>query len=133
MTDSEKWAVWALGVVTLTLIAWFSLIVWCPYRPVSNAAFSLLALTAIPRSSRRYFIKGGRFDERERAISDRALLAGFRGVWLALVAVPLAAAAMKGWSGTLVLPVWVLTASLMGAVLLLLAVQSVTTLVLYRR
>ncbi|HXN47492.1 MAG TPA: hypothetical protein VN893_12675 [Bryobacteraceae bacterium] len=133
MTESEKWAIWTLGVVALTLIAWFALTAWSGNGLVSNAAFSLLALTAIPRNSRRHFIKGARFDEREQAIANRALLAGFRGVWLALTAVWLAAGLTKGWSGTLVLPVWVLTSSLLWAVVLLLTVESVTTLALYRR
>ncbi len=132
MTESEKWAIWTLGVASLTLITWLALAAWLG-GPVAGAAFSLLALTAVPRSSRRHFIKGGRFDEREQVIADKALLAGFRGVWVALVAVPVAAGLVKGWNGTLVLPVWVLTSSLLWAVLLLLTVESVTTLVLYRR
>jgi len=133
MTVSEKSAIWTLGVVALTLLAWFALRAWCANGGVSNAAFALLALTVVPRNSRRHFIKSARFDEREQAIANKALLAGLRGVWLALVAALLAAGLMKGWNGTLVLPVWVLTSSLLWAVLLMLTVESVTTLVLYRR
>ena len=97
MTESEKWARWTLGVVGLTVLSWIALTVWTGNGQVGNAAFSLLALTAVPRNSRRHFIKDARFDEREQAISDRALLAGFRGVWVALVAVPIGLVA-KNWS-----------------------------------
>jgi hypothetical protein len=133
MTDSEKWAIWTLGVVALTVIAWIALVAWHGNGPATIAVFSLLALTAIPRNSRRYFIKGARFDEREREIADRALLAGLRAVWLALVAVPMALGFFKGWDSTLSLPVWTLVAGLLWATLLVLSVQSVTTLVLHRR
>jgi len=132
MTHSEKWAIWTLGVVALTVIAWVALVAWRGNRPESIAAFSLLSLTAIPRNSRRCFIKGARLDEREQEISTKALLTGLRSVWLALVALPLAAGFLKGWNSTLSLPVWAILGGLFWACLLLLAVQSVTTLVLYR-
>jgi|SRR5215471_8775604 len=133
MTNSEKWAVWTLGVVALTVIAWTALVAWRGNGPATIAVFSLLSLTAIPRNSRRYFIKGARFDEREREIADKSLLAGLRAVWLALVTVPIALGVLKGWDSTLSLPVWTLVAGLLWATLLVLSVQSVTTLVLYRR
>lgn len=133
MTDSEKWAIWTLGVIALTVTAWIALVAWRGNGPWTIAVFSFLSLTAIPRNSRRYFIKGARFDEREGEIADKALLAGLRSVWLALVIVPMAMGLFKGWTSTLSLPVWELLAGLLWASLLLLMVQSVTTLVLYRK
>jgi len=133
MTDSERWARWTLGVVVLTVAAWVALVAWRGNRIETIAAFSLLCLTAIPRNSRRHFIKGGQLDEREQAITDKALLAGLRAVWLALCVIPLAAAFSKGWTGTLSLPVWALALGAFWAAMLALTVQSVTILVLYRR
>ena len=133
MTSSEKWAIWTLGVVALTVIAWAALAVALGNGPWINSVFSLLALTAVPRDSRRRFIKGAKFDERQQAIADKALLAGFRGVWVATAILVVATGFVKGWVSTLAVPPWVLLNYFLVATLLLLAVESVATLVLYRR
>jgi hypothetical protein len=104
-----------LGVVALTAIAWFTFV-------------ALLALTALPASSRRYF-KGRAFDEREKEISGKALLVGFRALWVVFIGVVLTIGFVKGWKTTLSLPLW----TVWWAVMLMLTVESVTTLVLYRR
>ena len=132
MTDSEKWAIWTLGVIALTAIAYVTFIALLGSGPASQAVFALLALTAIPANSRRYF-KGRRFDEREKEISGKALLAGFRALWVMFVGLVMAIGFVKGWDTTLSLPVWMLCATVWWAVMLVLAVESVTTLVLYRR
>jgi magnesium-transporting ATPase (P-type) len=132
MTDSEKWAIWTLGVVALTAIAYFTFVALRGSGPASQAVFALLALTAVPASSRRYF-KGRRFDEREREISGKALLAGFRALWVVFIGVVLTIGFVKGWDATLSLPMWMLSATLWWAMMLVLAVEAVTTLVLYRR
>lgn len=133
MTDHEKWASWMLGVVVLTIVACIALVAWRGNGPWTMQAFALLSLTAIPWRRRRQFLKGARLDERERAISDKALLAAFRAVWVALASVPLVTGCLRGWDGTLSLPVWTLSEGVFWAALLVLTVQSVTTLVLYRR
>jgi magnesium-transporting ATPase (P-type) len=132
MTDSEKWAIWTLGVVALTVAAYFTFVALRGSGPASQAVFALLALTAVPVSSRRYF-KGRTFDEREREISGKALLAGFRALWVVFIGVVLTIGFVKGWDATLSLPMWMLSATLWWAMMLVLAVQAVTTLVLYRR
>jgi magnesium-transporting ATPase (P-type) len=132
MTDSEKWAWWTLGVVALTLIAFFTFVALLHSGAASQAAFALLALSAVPASSRRGF-KGRRPDEREKEIAGKALLAGFRALWLAFIGMVMTIGFVKGWGTTLALPVWTLCATIWWATMLVLAVESVTTLVLYRR
>lgn len=54
MTDSERWAIWTLGVVGLIVIAWFAFVALLGSGPASQSVFALLALTAVPVNSRRY-------------------------------------------------------------------------------
>ena len=132
MTDSEKWAVWTLGVVGLTIVAFFTLVAVLKNVPASQAAFALLALTALhPRSRRK--ITGPEFDEREREIASKAQRAGFGAVWVAFIGVVVILGFVKGWDATLAVPMWKLSSSVMWATMLLWTVQCVTTLVLYRR
>jgi len=132
MTDSEKWAVWTLSVVALTAIAWFTFVALLGSGPASQSVFALLALTAVPAHSRRH-LKGRALDEREKEIAGKALLAGFRALWVAFVAVVLTVGFAKGWDASVTLPLWRLEEILLWSVVLVLAVESVTTLVLYRR
>src|ERR1017187_9267643 len=105
MTDSEKWAWWTLGVIALTLIAFFALVAILRSVPASQSAFALMALTVLhPRSWRKF--KGPQFDEREKEIAEKALLAGFRAVWVAFTGLVLTIGFVKGWDATLSLPVW---------------------------
>ena len=132
MTDSEKWAIWTLGVLALTVIAFFTFVALLGSGPASQSVFALLALTAVPASSRRHF-KGRVFDEREKDIAGKAMLASFGAIWVAFVAVVVILGFVKGWDATLSLPMWKLSSILYWSMMLLLAVQSVTTLVLYRK
>jgi hypothetical protein len=132
MTKSENWAIYTLGVVALTITAFFTLVAVLKSVPASQAAFALLALTAFhPRSRRK--LTGPDFDEREKEIANKALLAGFRAVWVVFIGVVMTIGFVKGWNSTLSLPMWELGSSLMWASTLLVTVESVTTLVLYRR
>ena len=132
MTNSEKWAVWTLGVVALTAIAYFTFVALRGSGPATQAVFALLALTAVPASSRRHF-KGRQFDEREKEISGKAMLASLRAVWAVFIGVVMTTGFVKGWDSTLTLPMWMLSSTIWWSAMLVLAVQSVTTLVLYRR
>ena len=132
MTDSEKWAWWTLGVVALTVIAYFAFVALLGSGLASQSVFALLALTAVPANSRRYF-KGRQFDEREKEISGKALIAGFRALWVVFIGLVMTIGFVKGWDTTLSLPMWKLSATVWWAAMLVLAVESVTTLVLYRR
>jgi uncharacterized membrane protein len=131
MSESEKWAWWALGVVALTIAAYGAFVAFRGHGPATSAVFALLALTALPASSRRNF-RGRTFDERERKISNNALTAGFRSFWLAFIVLVLAIGFIKGWNSTLTVPVWILSETLCWAAVLVLGVQSLTTIVLYR-
>jgi hypothetical protein len=84
MSDSEKWAWWTLGVVVLTIAAYGAFFALIGHISAIPSVFALLALTAIPASSRRHF-KGRTFDEREREIANKALRAGFSVFWLAFI------------------------------------------------
>jgi hypothetical protein len=131
MSDSEKWAWWALGVVLLTIGAYAAFLLFIGHGPATASVFALLALTALPASSRRYF-RGRTFDEREREIANKAWRAGFSAVWLLLGGLVLAIGFVKGWDATLVLPVWNLVETLYWAFLVVGGVEAVATLILYR-
>ena len=97
MTDSEKWAIWTLGVVALTAIAYFTFVALRGSGPASQAVF--------------------------------ALLTAFRALWVVFIGLVMTIGFVKGWKTTLSLPLW----TVWWAVMLMLTVESVTTLVLYRR
>jgi hypothetical protein len=130
MTDSEKWAWWTLGVVALTTAAYIAFVAIFGSQMAATSVFALLALTAVPASSRRYF-KGRRLDEREREIATQALLAGLRALWVALIGFVLAIGFANGWDSTM--PLWRLQEIIWWSAMLLLTVEAVTTLVLYRK
>ena len=131
MSDSEKWAWWAMGAVALTIVAYAAFVAFLGHGPATSAVFALLALAALPASSRRYFT-GRTFDEREREIANKALRAGFSVFWLAFTGLIVAIGFIKGWDATLTIPVWTLTETLCWAATLVLGVQALTTILLYR-
>lgn len=131
MSDSEKWAWWVLGVVALTIIAYAIFFAFLGHHPAIGSVFALLALTAIPAASRRR-LKHQPPDERDRAIGGKALRTGFSVFWIAFIGLFLAIGFIKGWDGVLTVPVWMLSETIMWAATLVLAVQALTTLVLYR-
>jgi hypothetical protein len=131
MSDSEKWARWTLGVVALTIAAYGAFVAFLGHGPATSSVFALLALTSVPASSRRYF-KGQRFDEREQQIASKANRAGFGAFWLAFCGLIMAIYFTKGWNATLTVPVWALTETLMWGFILIVGVEAVTTIVLYR-
>jgi Na+/H+ antiporter NhaC len=117
--------------VALTVAAYGAFLAFLGHVPASASVFALLALTSLPAFSRRHF-QGPSFDEREREIASKAQMAGFRAFWLAFVGVIVAMGFVRGWSGTLTLPVWTLSEIICWAFVLVMSVQSVTTIVLYR-
>ena len=131
MSDSEKWASWTLGVVALTIAAYGLFLAFFGHGPATSSVFALLALTAFPASSRRYF-KGRRFDEREREIASKANRARFGAFWLAFVGLVVGTGFVKGWDATLTVPVWALTEMLMWGFILIVGVEAATTIMLYR-
>jgi hypothetical protein len=132
MSDSQKWAWWALGVVALTIGAYSAFLIFFGHGPATGSVFALLALTAVPASSRRYFRGGRVFDEREQQIANKALRAGFSAVWLVFIGLFLAIGFGKGWDATLILPVWSLEETVWWAAVVVIGVEATTTLILYR-
>ena len=129
MTDSEKWAWWTLGIIALTIVAWGTFMAVMRNAAAASSAFALLALTAVPAmKNKRIRIR----DERESAISNRALLAGMRAVWVSFIALFVTTGFVKGWDATLSVPMWMFSSAIIWASMLLLAVESIVTLVLYR-
>jgi magnesium-transporting ATPase (P-type) len=131
MSNSEKWAWWTLGVVVMTIAAYAAFLAFRRHGPAIISVFALLALTALPTSSRRHF-QGRTFDEREREIANKALRAGFSAFWLAFIGLILAIGFIKGWDTALTVPVWTLGEVVWWAAILVLGVQAMTTIVLYR-
>lgn len=84
MSDSEKCAWWVLGIVAMTISAYGAFLAFVGHGPATSSVFALLALTAVPASSRRCF-KGRTFDEREREIANKAIRVGFGALWIAFL------------------------------------------------
>jgi len=129
MSDSEKGAWWTLGVVVLTIAAYGAFLAFLGHGPRIGGVFALLALTALPA----FRCVGRALDERERDIAHKALLTAFRAFWLAFVALIVGIVQTKGWLTTLTVPAWTLSELLMWAATLVLGVQALTTILLYRR
>lgn len=130
MTESEKSAWWILGVVALTILAYVAFVRFLGNGPASQSVFALLALASIPAYRQRAHKR--QFDEREIDIARKSLLAGLRSLWVAFVTGVVLLGVVKGWDTTLSIPVWMLASAIWWAAMLLLAVESVATLVLYR-
>ena len=125
MTKSEKLAWWTLGITVLTIVAWGTLFAFSGKASAASSAFPLLALA----------FKGKRtFDERESAIARKALLTGLQTVWGAFALLVVFAGFQMGWDwqATLTIPLWQLHSGIWWGTMLLLAVESIATLVLYR-
>jgi hypothetical protein len=118
-------------VVVTTIAAYGAFLSFLGHGPARLSVFALLALTALPTSSRRHF-RGRTFDEREGGIANKAVRAGFGAFWLAFIGLVIAIGFIKGWDSTLVMPVWTLAEALWWAAILILGVQAITTLVLFR-
>jgi uncharacterized membrane protein len=131
MSDSERWAWWTLGVVVLTIAAYGAFVAFLGHGPATSSVFSMLAPTALPRVSRRHFTHVT-YDERDKDIGRKSVRAGLAAFWLAFGGLILGIEYTKGWLGTLKLPVWALGELLMWAAILVLAVQAVTVIALYR-
>ena len=130
MTDSEKWAVWSLGVVALTTAAFFVFVSLRGSGPAAMGVFALTALAAIPKAGHRSWRS---FDEREKEIAHKALLTSTRVGWSMAVALSVIIWWLKGWDMAFALPMWKLLLAIWWLGTLMLAVRSVATLVLYRR
>ena len=115
----------------MTIAAYGAFLAFLGHGPATLSVFALLALTALPASSRRRFL-GRTFDEREREIANKAVRAGFSACWVAFIGVILAIWFIKGWDTTLTVPVWTLMEALCWASILVAGVQALTTIVLYR-
>jgi hypothetical protein len=131
MSNSERWAWWTLGVMALTAVAYGVLLAIAGHGPVVISAFSVLALTAVPASSRRKF-HGREFDERERAIANMALRMGFSALWIVLTAGAIGVGAVKGYETVLSVPAWMLVECLLWAIILMWTVQAGATILGYR-
>jgi polyferredoxin len=116
-------------LVALTAIAFFTLVAVLKNVPASQAAFALLALEAVLTIK----FKGRKLDEREKEIAEKAMMASFGALWVVFIGLVMTLGFVKGWDATLSLRVWMLSSTIWWAVALVLAVEAVTTLVLYRR
>ena len=132
MSNSEKWAWWTLGAVVLTIAAYGAFLVFLGHGPATASVFALLALTALPRVSRRHFT-GQLFDERDKEIGRKSVRAGLSAFYGAFIGLVLGIGYTKGWLATLTVPVWILLEVLMWAAILVMLVQAMTVIVLYRR
>jgi hypothetical protein len=117
--------------MALTAVAYAVLFAFVGHTPVLSVAFSLMALTAVPASSRRKF-HGRDLDERERAIANKALRAGFSAVWVALMLLAIGIGMIEGWLTVVSAPAWTLAEGFWWAAILMWTVQAVTTIACYR-
>jgi hypothetical protein len=111
----------------LTILAWAAFVAFLKNADAASSVFALLALTAVPTAKRKRPL-----DERESAISHKALLAGMQVVWVSFVVLVVSTGFIKGWDATLSVPMWLLASCVWWAAMLLLAVECIAILVLYR-
>jgi hypothetical protein len=117
--------------MALTAVAYAVLFAFVGHTPVIIVAFSLIALTAVPSSSRRKFHHRD-LDERERAIANKALRQGFSAMWVALTLLAIGIGMIEGWLTVVSAPAWTLAEGLSWAAILMWTVQALTTIVCYR-
>lgn len=120
--ERNAWFTLAILAVTISAYAVLAAIFG---GSVANCAFALLASTAA--------IKSSDLDERDREIHSRAQLAAFRAFWVLFVGVPVITGTVKGWDNALQIPMWSLATIIWASGTVLLATQSLTTILLYRR
>lgn len=131
MSDLEKAAWWMIGVAALTVVAYVTMFAFLGHQPAVASAFALLALAAVPAVSRRQF-RPQPPDERDREIAARAVRTSLSVLWIVLVFLSIGTGFIKGWDSVLTVPVWMLAEAVWFAVILVLGVQAVTTVQLYR-
>lgn len=132
MSSQEKWAWWTLATISATIAAYVAFLRITHNGPASMCVFALLALTALPKNSRRYW-RGERFDERERMIAEKALLTGFQAFWTVVIAAYLILGFATDWQGQFTVPFWALTGIVWGSAMLMMSAQAIATLLLCRR
>ena len=127
MPELEKRA-WLNMAVAVGVLFLFVVILELAHSvAAATAAYALLALTAVPELKRSHVI----FDERDRVIDRKASLTGLRAFWALLTLAVISLGVFLGWDRILEIPVLGLAQVLWIAWIVVLAVKSLATIVLY--
>lgn len=131
MTSLHKHARFELLVAALVVMAVAILYAWSGKAMVSLAGFSMLALSGVRMAVEAARGDAEKGDERDAIITERASVAGYTALWLALVAWGVAVPLRFGADGMVPL-VWVAPV-IWVAWWLVTVVRSVTILILDRQ
>jgi hypothetical protein len=127
MPELEKRAWLNMAVVVGILFLFVVILKLAHSVAAATAAYALLGLTAVPELKRSQVI----FDERDRDIDRKALLTGLRAFWVLLALGLISLGVFLDWDRILAIPVWGLAQVLWIAWIVVLAVKSLATIVLY--
>ncbi|HNY27182.1 MAG TPA: DUF2178 domain-containing protein [Candidatus Sumerlaeota bacterium] len=135
MHIQEQRAWFVLIVMILTLVLYGGTVALIGFQPAALAAFGFTGLAGgAPLIGRRDEKRGLVVsDERDREISRQAVLVSFSIFWLVFIAAALLPMFILGTETSLNLQAGTLPAVVFPAVVLVYLVQSLTTIVLYRR
>ncbi len=135
MHIQEQRAWFVLIVMVLTLVLYGGAVALIGFQPAALAAFGFAGLAGGANLIGRREQKQGLeiSDERDREISRQAVLVGFSIFWLVFIAAALLPLFILGAETPLSLQAGTLPAVVFPAVVLVYLVQSLTTIVLYRR
>ena len=132
MSVQEKQAWYQLAAIVFALISYLLYFFFLGVMPVL-LAFSFFALVGIASGIGDKKRREGKVlkDERDRAISKSATLAGYRFFWIYFAAACMIPLLVKGEQGTI--PVIVLPWMLIGGAILIHMTRSLVVIALYRR
>jgi uncharacterized membrane protein (DUF485 family) len=129
MADQEKQAWFMLGVILVTLAAYFTFISLVRFDSVSLAVFALSGFLGVRVTKRR---RGEIvYDERDRQIERRALLLALTAFYTLVLVFMLVAGFAHGWDRSV--PLWLVIQIFWVASLLIWGIKAIAIIVLHRR
>jgi hypothetical protein len=135
MHIQEQRAWFILIVMVITLVLYGGTVAVIGFQPAALAAFGFTGLAGGANLIGRREQKRGVVisDERDREISRQAVLLGFSIFWLVFIAAALLPMFVLGAKTSLTIQAGSLPSIVFPAIVLVYLVQSLTTVVLYRR
>ncbi len=128
MAEFEKRAWWNLCVVAGAVVAFAVLWIVTRNLAASTAAFSVLALSAMPF----FRLRQPTSDERDREIDRKSMLVAMRLFWILLVIAAVGMGFALGWDTIVHVPVWSFSEVIWGGMTLILAARSAASIRMYR-
>ena len=129
MPYQEKRAWFMLGVIVITLAAYFTFISFVRFDSVSLAVFALMGFLGVRRSKRRQ--GENTYDERDRHIEKQALLWSMCVFYASVLVLSLAVGFTHGWDISVSL--WMVVQIFWAVSLVIWGIKALIVIVMYRR